>query len=292
MGKRKNNDRWPELCDRVTVDDGLPCREAGAWTEDKLFYWNRYIEITTKAMVGKTHWAGGIVYVDLFGGPGVCKLRESGKRIPGSALLAAWAPKPFTRILICEKDPRIADACRQRLNAIDASQRITIFEGDCNSEIHSMVAEIPDRALTLAFVDPEGLHVHFETLQMLTRDRRADLLVLFADRMDIVRNVELYARQESSKLDRFLGPETQWRDKWKNLPHHDASHVCKLFTEIYKDRLMARLGYLAQTDQVMRSSKSSLYRVIYASKHPLGLKFWQEISKIDQSGQMDLHFSD
>jgi three-Cys-motif partner protein len=110
MGKRKSNDRWPESCDRVTADDCLPCREAGAWTEDKLFYWNRYIEITTKAMVGKPNWPGGIVYVDLFGGPGDSKLRESAKRIPGSALLAAGAPKPFTRILICEKDPRIADA--------------------------------------------------------------------------------------------------------------------------------------------------------------------------------------
>ena len=108
--------------------------------------------------------------------------------------------------------------------------------------------------------------------------------------MDIVRNVELYAGQQISKLDRFLGPDTDWRDKWKGLLHRDAAQLCKFFTEIYKDQLMERLGYLAQTDQVMRSSKSSLYRVIYASKHELGLKFWQEISKIDRSGQMGLNF--
>ena len=55
-------DRWPELCDRVAADDGLPTRsDVGAWTEDKLYYWNRYIEITTNAMVGNPKWQGGIV---------------------------------------------------------------------------------------------------------------------------------------------------------------------------------------------------------------------------------------
>ena len=37
-------DRWPELCKLVEEDDGLPTRKAGHWTEDKLFFWNRYID--------------------------------------------------------------------------------------------------------------------------------------------------------------------------------------------------------------------------------------------------------
>jgi hypothetical protein len=42
-----DKDRWTELCQRVATSDGLPVREAGPWTEDKLYYWHRYIEITT-----------------------------------------------------------------------------------------------------------------------------------------------------------------------------------------------------------------------------------------------------
>jgi three-Cys-motif partner protein len=292
MGKRKRKDRWPELCHRVLDDDNLPTRpDVGAWTEDKLYYWNRYIEITTSAMVGNPKWRGGIVYVDIFAGPGICTLRESGRRIPGSPLLAAWAPKPFDRILLCEKYTELAAACKRRLDATPIADRVIMFVGDCNLEINRIEEAIPKSALVLAFVDPEGLHVHFDTIATLTNERRVDLLVLFADRMDIVRNVDLYASQDESNLDRFLGSNLNWRQKWAQLTNRDPGSICKFFTELYKDQLVTELGYTALTDQVMKSSRSALYRVIYASKHPLGLKFWKEISRIDRSGQRGL-FSD
>ena len=93
-------DRWPELCRLVEQDDDLPVRDnVGAWTENKLCFWNRYVDITTRAMVGHPKWPEGLVYVDLFGGPGVCVLSGSRRRIPGSPLIAAHSPKPFQKIL-------------------------------------------------------------------------------------------------------------------------------------------------------------------------------------------------
>jgi hypothetical protein len=62
-------DRWPELCEFVERDDGLPVRPIKHWTEDKLYFWNGYIHITTTAMVGNPKWPAGVFYVDLFGGP-------------------------------------------------------------------------------------------------------------------------------------------------------------------------------------------------------------------------------
>lgn len=69
--------RWPELCRSVSQDDGLPVREVGHWSEKKLFFWNRYIEITTVATVGHPKWQAGLIYVDLFAGPGVCMIKGS-----------------------------------------------------------------------------------------------------------------------------------------------------------------------------------------------------------------------
>ena len=106
--------RWPELCESVKQDDGLPTRMVGHWSENKLFFWSRYIEITTSAMVGHSKWQTGLIYVDLFAGPGVCTIRESKKRIPGSPLIAANAPKPFKKIILCEKDSTLVDACEKR----------------------------------------------------------------------------------------------------------------------------------------------------------------------------------
>ncbi len=104
----KKRDNWDEVCQLVHEDDRLPVRNVGSWTEDKLWFWNRYIDIATSAMVGHPAWPNGLVYVDLFAGPGVCVVRDTNRRIPGSAVIAANAPKPFRHIIACELDDELA----------------------------------------------------------------------------------------------------------------------------------------------------------------------------------------
>jgi len=157
-------DRWPELCELYKSDDSLPVRDVGIWTEEKLFFWNRYIDITTRAMVGHPSWPAGLTYVDLFGGPGICKLKESGRRIPGSTLIAANAPKPFQSILAIELDPKLATALDTRLKKTPAAALAKVFQGNCNTQIDQLIQHIPKRALTLGFVDPEAMNVDFETI--------------------------------------------------------------------------------------------------------------------------------
>jgi three-Cys-motif partner protein len=286
MGKRKR-DRWPDLCERVAEEDYLPCRETGAWTQEKLFTWNLYLEITSSAMADNPKWSG-LVYVDLFGGPGVCQLKETKKRYPGSALLAAFAPKPFRSILVCEKDVALAEALKTRLEHA-ASGRGHVIVGDCNEKIGELVKKIPERALTLAFIDPEGLHVHFETLRILTANRQIDVAILLADGMDIVRNVDVYEKQAESNIDRFFGPDSDWRTEWRNLPNQNPENTCQLFGNIYKKQL-EKLGFAEPNDKVFKSRSKAIYRIIYASKHPLGAKFWDAISKIDRGGQTTFDF--
>jgi three-Cys-motif partner protein len=266
----------------------MPVRSAGFWTESKLWFWNRYIEITTTAMVGSPHW-NGLYYVDLFAGPGVCQIEGSGKRIPGSSLIAANSPKPFTMILSSELDVSLATALQQRLSNTPARDRFKVFAKDCNSAVHEMVRLIPARALTLAFIDPEALHVRFETIQTLASIGRTDLLILFADRMDIVRNVELYEKQQNSNLDLMLGPNCNWREPWSKLLNRTGANICRLFANLYKDQLRTRLGYVTFGERVL-PEQGPIYRLIYASKHKKGLEFWDKITKRDQRGQMDLGF--
>ena len=282
--------RWRELCGLVEKDDGLPTRKAGHWTEDKLYFWNGYIHITTTAMVGKPAWQAGLFYVDLFGGPGVCTLKESKRRMPGSALIAAYAPKPFTKIIVCEKDPKLAEACEARLGAICERQRFVVLQGDCNELVHQVTAMIPDRALTLAFIDPTGLHASFETISTLAKRGRVDLLVLFADAYDIQRNVEaVYEPNPNSNLDNVLGPGSNWREKWNGLDDKRGDNVRKLFADLYKNQLSRHLGYKVFAEETMRSVNSGpLYRIIYASKHERGLDFWEKATKKYASGQKRL----
>lgn len=286
MGKEE--DRWPELCAFVEKDDGLPTRPVRHWTEDKLYFWNGYIHITTMSMVGKAAWPRGVVYVDLFGGPGVCTLKSK-KRVPGSPLIAAYARKPFTKIVVCEKNPTFAEACEKRLASSGTPSDYHVLRGDCNVLAKEVAALIPGRALTLAFIDPTGLHAHFETIKTLSLGRQVDLLVLFADRQDIVRNVQTYYEQgEGSNLDHVLGPQSNWREAWRQLAVPTPVNVCNLFTQIYKNQLKLHLNYSYFGEEIMSSSTTPLYRLIFASKHKQGLDFWQKATKKYASGQRRL----
>lgn len=281
---KKITDNWQQLLKNVELDDGLPTREAGPWTFDKLWWWNRYIEITTRAMADKPQW-NGLTYVDLFAGPGVCESRSDGDRTPGSALIAAQAPKPFHKLLLCEESPELADACEQRLARIGASTRSKVFRGDCNERIHDIVNEIPDRSLTLAFVDPTGLHADFDTIRILTENRRVDLFILFADHMDIVRNMEIYADQTDSNLDKTLGPTSNWRDEWRSLASQTPTNVASLFAKLYKRQLSRHLGYEYSDDEVLKNSQGTpIYRLVFGSKDPRGLDFWRKTAEQTRQG--------
>jgi three-Cys-motif partner protein len=282
----KSDDRWNELCALVKDDDGFPARPAGVWTRDKLRFWDTYISITTPSMAAK--WSA-LVYVDLFASTGVCTL-PSGQRIPGSTLIAALAPTPFTKIIACERAPEKADALRGRLQRLSRTKDWNVLTGDCNYLVSEIADQIPPGALTLAFVDPTGLHVHFDTIKTLTQNRSVDLLVLFADRIDIHRNFQTYASQESSRLDLFFGPSGQkvWRERLHALNSWTTETVCNTMADLYKELLGNELGYVPNAEKWMSNSTTYIYRLIYASRHSLGLKFWNEAIKKDPGGQRSL----
>jgi three-Cys-motif partner protein len=283
----KKKDRWLEHCKLVEDDDGLPVRDAGTWTEDKLYFWNRYIDIVTSSMVGHRGWPGGLAYVDLFAGPGICRIRDTGKKVPGSPLLAALAAKPFRSIQVCELDVAHADALGKRLAAKVPVGRFEVHCGDCNDKINDIAARLPAGALSLAFIDPEGLHVWFETIEKLATCGQVDLLILFADDMDIVRNVDLYYSQKDSKLDRMLGSGSTWRTQWDQLSNRSRTNICRLFANEYEKQLRDRLGYVVFREKSLPDSRP-FYRLIFASKHQRGAEFWDKITRRHRGGQAEM----
>jgi three-Cys-motif partner protein len=284
-------DSWRDLCEKYSEPDGLPIwKKAGLWTQDKLYFWKRYLDITTKAMYCNPAFPGGLVYVDLFGGTGVCALKDApNRRLPGSAIIAAHAAKPFRKIIVCERNRRSAKACRARLAATSAADRCDVLDGDCNELADQVVRKIPSRALTLTFIDPTGLDVQFSTVTKLANNARVDFFVLFADALDISRNCEhVYRADENSKLDQFLGPACNWRKELDTLKNPSGVTRRKLFADIYTQQLERLLGYRHFGEKVMRCDGKPLYRLGYASKDRLGLKFWREALKEDSAGQRAL----
>jgi len=283
------------ICKIKNALDGLPIRCVGLWAKDKYFYLKRYFEIFTTAM--KDKWKGELYYIDLFAGCGKCRVRDTCEEIDGSALVSLSIKYPFKKYIMVELDSDAADALKKRVEKTSYKDRVKIIPGDCNKTIDEIMAEIPERSLSLALVDPTGLHIKFNTLEKLTMDRRIDLFITFPEGMDIKRNLSKYFKQSHSILDDYIGDEG-WRQLFpkdiRDINQLTSTHIEKSLIGYYR-KTLSKLGYgeIKSGDEILiRSSQKNLplYYLLFASKHPLGHTFWNKISKISPTGQIKLPF--
>lgn len=282
-----------DICKIKNASDGLPVRCVGVWAKDKYFYLKRYFEIFTSAM--KNKWEGGLCYIDLFAGCGKCRVRETCEEIDGSALVSLSVKYPFKKYIMVELSSDAVSALRKRVEKTPHKDRIKIILGDCNDEIDKIICEIPRKSLSLAVVDPTGLHINFETLHKLTEGLRIDLIITFPEGMDIKRNLSKFIRQSHCILDDYIGDE-DWRQLFpkdvKGINQLTSTHIEKNLIGYYRKNL-GKLSYkeIRSGDEILiRSSQKNLplYYLLFGSKHPLGHAFWNKISKISPTGQIKL----
>ena len=258
-------------------DDGLVIPEVGDWSKDKHHFLQRYLDAFTTAMKDK-QWQG-LHYIDLFAGAGIERLEKSRQLDWGSPLLAAQTRYPFTRLHLCEMMQDKCEALRERVGRFSLPQEPQILYGDVNKRVAEILAEIPEGTLSLAFLDPYGLHLDFATVELLSR-HRSDLIVFFPDHLDALRNWELYEAKPNSNLDRFMGtrdwpavlrstPKQQWAEKLRDL------YLAQLKT----------LGYAESAFERICVGKRPLYLLIFCSRHRVATKLWRRIASKHADGQ-------
>ena len=255
----------------ISAVDGLSIRPSGVWIDRKHFYLRRYMEIFTKGMSKK--WS--MTYIDLFAGPGRCLIESLGIEKDGSPLIALESG--FSKYIFIEKNSDDLEALKKRCQNSPKQSKIEFIPGDCNE----VVDRIRPTDLSLAFIDPTGIDVHFETIRTLTSNRRVDILMNIQLGMDIKRNFARYKREgDGSDLGHFLGGNVPWD---KIVTARDA-------VNLYKQRIKG-LGYgtVEFKDVTVRNQKRNvpMYFLFFASKNPRGLDFWNKITKKDESGQLE-----
>ncbi len=260
------------------ASDGLPARDSGAWVQDKKDRVEKYLKIFTKGVSKK--WGGKLAYVDLFAGPGRNVIREAGEEVDGSPLLALQCD--FGCYVFVDV-PEVLATLQKRLRNHPKLARISFVEGDCNHVIDDVLRLLLADHLTLAFIDPTGLQIQFDTIRRLVHNRKVDLLMTIQFGMGIQMNLPQYIKSQGDALNGFLG-NSEWR---KDVDEGGTLfHAGRRILDRYMAQLRA-LGYLDAKDwEIVRNDKNMLlYFVIMASRHALGSKFWREVTKIAPSGQ-------
>lgn len=138
-------------CTVANDSDGMPAQCVGRWATEKHDLLRKLVEATAQARASydgtrprDNFSPGGTSYIELYAGPGRARVRETGRFIDGSplvALNAAAAKNPFTKSLLCDLAPANIAALRART----AQYGSEVFEGDCNKRIADVVRSIPQR---------------------------------------------------------------------------------------------------------------------------------------------------
>ena len=111
------------------------------------------------------------VYLDLFGGEPDNVDRDTREPIDNSARIALKTDNPqFSHFRLFEREPN-ATKLRRALAEEFPGEDLIVYPGDCNDTIHQALADLravdAGWAPTFAFIDPDGPHYTWQTLQAL-----------------------------------------------------------------------------------------------------------------------------
>ena len=258
--------------------DDLPVIVQGAWSADKLHFVRYFSTLFSSGM--KKLWPNR-AYVDLFAGPGRCVDRETKAEFDGSPLVALKCETPFTHLFFNDINPRFVDALTKRQERGHPEANVQYFNSDCNVAARQIAEQIPPSTLTLVFIDPWNYELTFDGLAHLARRQATDLIVTFH-----VTAMKRAAHLEIEAVDAFLGGR-DWRDRYWESQGDVSKPPTTVLIETFRDRLGSRLGYtqFGEPELIKNSRGAPNFYLLFASRHPRGLDFWEKASARLPSGQ-------
>ena len=280
-------------------DDGLPMRESKPHVVEKLHYLKRYIDIFETSMYKKP-WHKRH-YIDLFAGPGKCSVERTHCFYLGSPLLALTTKHPFTDYFFVDMDPANVEALKQRCSISPLSGHITFINDDSNTVVGRIVDDIKEAdrkrrvgtwsSLNLAFLDPEGLELQWTTVAALAMIPKMDLIIHYPE-MGLTRNFDQFVKtNKDTPIDLFFG-DFEWRDIYAKHLVGGTAAVHRKLIDHYEEKL-AGFGYVEVKEiyesgnmpQIRNTKGAPLYRLLFASKNPLGNDFWKKVMSVNAYGQ-------
>ncbi len=207
------------------------------------YYKTTFLNVVKQNKKAKKYYDGA-VYIDLFAGSGLVKLKETGDIIAGSSLCALSDPKLSFDYAVCvEKDRKKSQVLETHLSKVFSIKKFNVIQGDCNVVIKDVVNNIKSRfknPIVFTFVDPEGLEIKMKTLKFLSDSFPAQDFMINVGSQGLSR--------VKGKLDKGNAAiESTWNDYWRD----DDANAEALLYEIsneqtiegeYQERISEVLG--------------------------------------------------
>lgn len=271
----------------MTQRDVKRAGDVGEWSAEKLDL--------LRCCLGGNSQRGGFLpattaahqryYIDLFAGPGQDKVRETGQIIDGSPLIALkGGPPEFTELFFVDADPKNVASLEAHRDDYP-NRSVHICSGDANVQVDYVLSQLPTRFPVLAFLDPRGAELRWETVAKLARHKEAtfpkiELFILYAYNHGLVRfmphdpNKMVY----QDMLDRVMPDPMGWRRVYAQRVGQQAgpNEIRRAMLDEYV-RGLKSLGYkyVPPPRLITRPDVRPLYFMVFASDHAAGGKIME-----------------
>ncbi|MEZ5137352.1 MAG: three-Cys-motif partner protein TcmP [Acidimicrobiales bacterium] len=247
-------------------------------TSVKLDILDEYLSAFTRACKR----AGTTVYIDLFAGGLHNRDRDFDRDLVGSSRLAPLADPPFTKLRYIELISK-AESLRVELSKEFPGRDIKVFGGDCNTVLPRVLADLEDVrwAPTFAFVDPDGLQVRWETLELLAAHKlqrsstKVELWLLFPGAglmRTLAHDPAKLSAEDRLRADGLFGHTGWWPIYEDRITDRiDASQARAEYVNLMRFRLEQGLGYRRTHTIELRNTRGTpMYNMIFATDSDAG----------------------
>lgn len=150
-----------------------------------------------------------VVFVDLFAGSGLFCLGHQKEVFPSCSLAALSANWPFTKWILCERDPEEARALKIRINKNFRDKNVLLLDQPLDELVDKLRMFVPQskgsyRTATLCLVDPFSFEAHFSMIQKLA-ELGFNFLIPFTFNLNKWHDHRFYLDEQSDKLKKYVG---------------------------------------------------------------------------------------
>jgi len=275
----------------------------GNWTEAKIEILIEYTQAYLSIMniyASRCNWK--LLYFDSFAGSGSIskKVGNQEKTIIGAArrILEIKEPRIFDQYYFVEKDTRHAAELKQMITNHFPNTLCHVESSDCNQKIVDMInflkSEKGVNYKVLAFIDPYGMQLNWQTLLKMKQSDSIDAWILVPTGMGVNRLLTKNADIKNDWVERlmkFLGlTEKEIRNYFyttttqhtlfgEEVVTSKQEKAIERAASLYKQRLGEIFRHVTEPYIMKNSSNSILFHFFMVSNNKTGVKIANDIIK-------------
>ncbi len=278
----------------------------GPWAKQKLDALEHYLAAYHNVMKNQRF---KLIYIDAFAGTGRSRLRvpeqdetnlglfldsEQEEFIEGSPLRALRTGRGFDQYYFFDADERRATLLHDLKDEYpDKDVHVAVVDANRGVQKLARRFRVSPNARGVAFLDPYGPHLEWNTVEALAKTHKVDVIINFPLAMAInrlvTRNAEI-PQNWMDLLDKCFGTR-EWHDMaykrengWfgNDLPKK-SNKAAERLLGLYHRRLKEAFGHTVNPSLLRNTQGAPLYYLMWASSHPRGAAIADHIMKLGDS---------